>query len=176
MTNEQFIFKLETYKNMVYRLAITYLKNVQDAEDITQDVFMKLLKLEKEFPSEEDGGAWLVRVTVNTCKDLVKSAWRRRNSPLHENLVFHQKEQSDLFHAVMSVGLKYRTVVHLYYYEDYSVREISDILHIKETTVQTRLHRVRGKLQQILEKEYSYGQEGYYEKGLQGNLQSDCNK
>lgn len=171
MTDEQFMDTLEKHKNRVYRLAVAHLKNVQDAEDITQDVFLKRLRTDTDFPSEEAEKAWLIRVTINACKDLLKSAWYRRTSPLDDNMTFHQKEQNDLFQAVMSIGLKYRAVIHLYYYEDYSVREIAGLLRIRETAVQTRLMRGRGMIQKILEKED--GQEGYYEKRIQRNLQSN---
>jgi RNA polymerase sigma-70 factor (ECF subfamily) len=170
MMEEQFLVKLNTYKNMVYRLAIAYLKNVQDAEDTTQDVFMKLYRQDIKGFSAEQEKAWLIRVTINACKDILKSAWRRRTTPLDENVAFCETEQSDLFYAVMALSLKYRMVIHLYYYEDYPVKEIADILHIKETTVQTRLMRARRKLQEILEKENHDTKEGYYEKNIQGNI------
>lgn len=172
VTDEQFITKLDTYKNMVYRLGIAYLKNMQDAEDITQDVFIKLLRQDTEFLSKEAEKAWLIRVTINACKDVLKSAWRRRTSPLDDTLVFCEKKQHDLYDAVMALGLKYRAVIHLYYYEDYPVREIANLLRIKETTVQTRLMRARQRLKEILGKEYGNTKEEYREKGIQGNLQS----
>lgn len=166
MTDEQFRGKLDAYKNMVYRLGIAYLKNKHDAEDITQDVFIKLFLQDTDFLSREAEKAWLIRVTINACKDVLKSAWRRRISPLDENMAFSDSKQTDLFDAVMGLGRKYRAVIHLYYYEDYPIREIAGLLGIKETTVQTRLMRARRRLKEILGKEYGDTKEDYHEKSI----------
>lgn len=140
---------------MVFRLALAYLKNIQDAEDITQDVFVKVLKKDKTFEFDEGEKAWLIRVTINASKDLLKSAWFKRTIAINEDIPFHEEEQSDLFYAVMSLDRKYSTIIHLYYYEDYSVKEISHLLRIKEGTVQTRLYRARRKLEGSLQNNYN---------------------
>lgn len=150
MTDQEFMERMERYHNMVYRLAMTYLRNIQDSEDITQEVFIKLYKQNKAFASLTEEKAWLIRVTINASKDLLKSAWFKRTVPMDENLPFQDKEKSELFYAVLSLGKNDRIVIHLYYYEDYTVKEIAKLLHIKQTTVQTRLYRARKKLEEIL--------------------------
>jgi RNA polymerase sigma-70 factor (ECF subfamily) len=155
LTDQEFMDRMELYHNMVYRLAMTYMRNIQYAEDITQEVFIKLYKHNKVFASLAEEKAWLIRVTINACKDLLKSAWLKRTVPMDENLTFQNKEKSELFYAVMSLGKKDRLIIHLYYYEDYSVKEIAKLLHIRQTTVQTRLYRARKKLEEILTSENS---------------------
>ncbi len=150
MTDQEFMERMERYHNMVYRLAMTYLRNIQDSEDITQEVFIKLYKQNKAFASLTEEKAWLIRVTINASKDLLKSAWFMRTVAMDENLPFLDKEKSELFYAVLSLGKNDRIVIHLYYYEDYTVKEIAKLLHIKQTTVQTRLYRARKKLEEIL--------------------------
>lgn len=171
MTDIEFTEKVNTYKNMIFRLALTYLKNIQEAEDVTQDVFIKLFKCDKKFKTAEDERAWLIRVTINASKDVLKSAWLKRTVPIVEDIPFEHEEHGELFYAVHQLESKYRSVIHLYYYEDYSIRDISKVLRIKETTVQTRLYRARKQLKDILNKEfqadkYYESKEGLYETGL----------
>src|SRR5690554_157328 len=103
---------------MVFRLAITYLKNVQNAEDVTQDVFIKLYQYDKYFQSKEHEKAWLIRVTINASKDVLKSAWMKKTVPIVGDIVFKEKEESDLYYAIHKLKPKHRTSIHLYYYED----------------------------------------------------------
>lgn len=171
LTDYEFTEKVNQYKNMIFRLAMTYLNNIQDAEDITQDVFIKLYKNNKSFRTDEDEKAWLIRVTINASKDLLKSAWFKKTMPIDENIIFEDESQGDLFYAVHQLEPKYRSVVHLYYYEDYSVKEIAKILGLRETAVQTRLYRARKKLESILEKDNCICsadkvKEGLYETGI----------
>lgn len=171
MTDSDFTQKVHAYKNMIFRLAMVYLKNVQDAEDVTQDVFIKLYKQKKEFRSTEEEKAWLIRVTINASKDVLKSAWLRRTVPIDEDIPFEQEEQSDLFYAVHRLEPKYRIVMHLYYYEDYSVKEIAKALGIRETAIQTRLYRARKQLEKLLSNDASdikssKLKEGLYETGI----------
>lgn len=156
---------------MIFRLALTYLKNVQGAEDVTQEAFIKLYKYKKEFKAAEDEKAWLIRVTINSSKDVLKSAWMKQTVPIVEDIVFEEKEQSNLFYAIHQLDKKYRSVIHLYYYEDYSIKEISQVLGIRETAIQTRLYRARKQLEQILSRDgskYNYNEkgEGLYETGV----------
>lgn len=145
----------DKYKNTVYRTAFAYCRNTADAEDITQEVFIKHFQRDKNFPDEESEKAWLIRVTANRCKDLFKS-FRYRNCtvPLDEvNLIYETPEESDVYHAVMELPAKYRLVIHLYYYEEYSVKEIGGIIGKSETAVQTQLYRARNLLRKALGKE-----------------------
>lgn len=152
---------LEMYSGTVYRLAYSRTCNKQDAEDITQDVFLKYMKADLRFQNEEHRKAWLLKVTVNTAKNLLTSAWFRHRGEaselenLEEAAAELMEEKSEVYYAVMKLPLKYRTVVHLFYYEEYSIKEISSILDKNESTVKSLLHRSRKMLKSLL-KEESY--------------------
>lgn len=155
MERNKYILAVEQYSNSVYRAAYQYCGNKSDAEDVTQNTFIKLLQEKKNFQDEEHLKRWLLRVAMNEAKSISRSFWKNRMICLEdsENEVsyeFHSNEQSDLYQAVMELPAKYRIVVHLYYFEDYSTKDISKILKIKETTVQTQLMRARGKLKEML--------------------------
>ena len=145
----------EQHKNMVYRLALSYTRSRPDAEDVTQQAFIRLMENQGNIkPGKER--AWLASVTVNLCRDLLRSAWRRRTEPLSEELFFEQPEQSEVFWAVMALGENERAAVYLYYYEGYSTLEIASILGVSKTAVTTRLDRARKHLRGKLE-EVQYG-------------------
>lgn len=143
----------ETYIDTVYRVALSNCKNSADAQDAVQNTFVKLLKSDIDFKDDEHIKRWLIKVTVNECRSMWRSFWRRNVDYIEEIVKepeFDTEEKSELYYAVMELPQKYRSVVHLYYYEDYSVKEISEILDIKETTIQTRLMRARKMLKQQL--------------------------
>ena len=138
----------------VYRAAWNSCKNPHDAEDVVQTVFLKLLECDVDFQDDEHVRRWLIRVAVNESHSLRRSFWRRNVSSLDGQTAepaFSQPEHSDLFYAVQELPVRYREVVHLYYYEEYSIREIAALLHLSETAVQTRLMRARRKLKQQLQ-------------------------
>lgn len=141
---------VEGYANAVFRVAYSYCKNQSDAEDVMQNTFLKLLQGNYEFCDEEHLRRWLIRVAINEAKNVRVSFWKRKVVPIsscEEKVVsFDTLEQSMLFEAVRELTEKYRVVIHLYYYEGYAIKEIADILGIKETTVQTQLMRAREKL------------------------------
>lgn len=139
---------------MVYRLAFTYLKNPHDAEDITQEVFLKYVTIDKTFESDEHLKSWLITVTINLCKNMLKSSWFKKTQPLDDTIVFKQSKDINLYHAVMKLDKNYRTVVYLYYYEDYSTKEIAKMLNKNESTVRSQLARARKKLKNILLEEW----------------------
>lgn len=147
---------LKKYSDMVYKLALSQTKNSANADDIFQEVFLKYVQSNKEFESEEHRKAWLIRVTINCCKKLWSSAWFRHTVPLNENLKFTSSEKSMIFYTVLELPSKYRSVIHLYYYEDLSVKEISSILNIKESTITSRLCRARNLLKEKLKGESGY--------------------
>ena len=153
---------LELYNKMVYRLAFARTGNVQDAEDVLQEVFLRYIRADKTFNDEEHRKAWLLRVTVNCSKTLVTSSWNRRRSDeeTDDNLFAtedKQLERSDtksaVLEAVRSLPEKYRVVVHLFYYEELSVEEIGRITGSGLSAVKTRLHRARNMLKNILKEE-----------------------
>lgn len=132
--------------NTVLRLAFSYLKSMTEAEDVYQEVFLKLLEGEFAFESEEHERAWLIRVTINLSKNRLRSFWRNKVSSLEEDAIARYEDTSneiDVLNAVMSLKLKHRTVIHLFYYEDYTTSEISRLTGWSEAAVRTSLHRAR---------------------------------
>ena len=143
MSSEEYENTVNKYADMVFRIALNECKNREDAEDVVQNTFLKLLQNKKAFASEKHQKHWLIRVTVNECHSLFTSPWRQKAQAL---MAQQNPEHSDLFYAVMELPAKYRNIVYLYYYEEYSIREISEILKMKESTLQTRLMRARKML------------------------------
>ncbi len=140
----------EKYFDTVYRLALSQTKDKFLAEDITQDVFLRFIRADKEFQNEEHVKAWLIRVTVNRCKSTFSAFFFKKTVPLTEEIRFEQPEYSEIWTAVAKLPLKYKTVVHLFYYEDMSVKQISACLSLNESTVKSRLKRGREQLKEIL--------------------------
>ena len=152
LTDTQFSEYAQKYIDTVYRVAFSMLRNPHDADDVTQDVFLKLYTARVEFQSEDHVKNWLMKVTVNACRNVFRMPCRRAEDieEYAQTLGFESPEQTDLFLAVNSLEQKYRIAVHLYYFEGYSVKEIGKILGVSENTVSTRLARARGKLKSIL--------------------------
>lgn len=153
MRDSDFLACAERFQDTIYRIAFHSCKNSEDSQDIVQNVLLKLYRTETEFESEEHLRRWIIRVAVNESKKLVCSAWFRRSAPLEEyagQMDFEAPEESGLFLAVMDLPKKYRVPVYLYYYEDYSVKEVAALTGLKESTVQTRLQRAREKLRNTL--------------------------
>ncbi len=145
------------YENHLYAVAFGICRNRCDAEDVVQEVFLKYYTGEKDFESEEHIRAWLLRVTVNLARDKVKSFWNRNKVEWEgymDSVPFENPQDRDLFEAVMGLPEKYRIVLHLFYYEDYSVQEIARILKKKENTVKSCLYRGRGLLKARLKEEW----------------------
>lgn len=141
---------IEKYSNMVYRLAMARTGNVETSEDVYQEVFFRLARKMPEFESEEHKKAWLIRVTINCSKTILNSSFLKHRAELDENLKFETPERHDIYYAVLNLPIKYRTVIHLYYYEDYSIKEIGKIMKLNENTVKSRLARARAKLEKVI--------------------------
>lgn len=139
---------LEKYADTVYRLAFSRTKSSHDAEDIMQNVFMKFIKSDVNFKSEEHIKAWLIKVTINLSKNLLTSAWFRKTTALEDDLVVTMNEESEVYKFVLDLPTKYRTVIHLFYYEDMTTANIAEVLNIKESTVRSQLHRARNMLRE----------------------------
>ena len=156
-SNENFPLLVQRYKDTVFRLAYSYTKNHFDADDVTQDVLLQLYKTDKAFESEAHLKNWLMCVTVNRCKNLFRAPWRKhKNLEDYENsIIFDEEESRDLLSTVMGMDQKYRVTLLLYYYEDYTIQEISQIMSVPEKTVSTRLARGRKILKEMLIKEVS---------------------
>ena len=150
---EQFTLVAEQHMDMIFRIAFSYLKSREDADDATQNVLLALYRTDKVFRDEEHLKAWLIRVTINACRKMLRAPWRRRNTPLEEYagaMPFQEARDMDLFLAIMALDVKYRTVIVLYYYEGYAIAEIGSLLGIPAGTVGTRLARAREKLKSTL--------------------------
>lgn len=147
----------ESYGRNLYTIAFNVCGNTHDAEDVVQDTFLAYLTAKKEFESEEHIRAWLIRVTINKAKNKVKTFWHRNAVSLEDYMAtaeFPSSQASDLFEAVMKLPEKYRIVIHLFYYEDYSVKEISEILRLSPGNVKVRLTRGREALRTTLKEEW----------------------
>ncbi|QHQ60342.1 sigma-70 family RNA polymerase sigma factor [Anaerocolumna sedimenticola] len=155
-TDEYIQYVLEKYSKMLIKLAFTYVKNIADAEDITQDVFVSLIKRGISFENEEHEKAWLIRVTINNCKNQLRSSWNKLKVPLEEDISYMPKEDSDVLAMVLDLPSKYRTVIHLHYYENYSIKEIAVILRKKPATIGTWLARGRNLLKSKLVGGFEY--------------------
>ena len=139
----------DTYSQDVYRLALSYLRNTQDAEDICHSVFLPLVEKDITlFPGKEK--AWLLKCTANACKNHLKAFWQKNREDLDENMGFTDSRDRELWAVVGTLPKKYRAVVHLYYYEGYSQEEIGEILGITRTAVQPRMQRARNLLEKEL--------------------------
>lgn len=158
-SNETMAQILDRYGNMILRLAYSYLKNSADAEDVFQDVFIKLAEKNPLFENDTHEKAWLIRVTINLCKNKLRSPWRRLKNieDTNEASVTPDLDQSSVvLGAVSTLPEKYREVVHLFYYEDYTTAQIAEILKKKEPTVRSLLFRARDMLRESLKEAYDF--------------------
>lgn len=145
------------YQSNLFAAAFNICKNTQDAEDVVQDTFVQYYTTKKEFENEQHIRAWLIRVAVNKAKNITRTFWRRNKVSIEdymETLTFETPEAENLFETVMQLPEKYRIVIHLYYYEDYTVSEIADILKLSGSNVKTRLSRGRAMLKEVLKEEW----------------------
>lgn len=148
---------IERYQNSLYAAAFNICKNRQDAEDVVQDTFLQYYMSRKNFESEQHIRAWLLRVAINKAKNVVHTFWHRKKQSLEdymETLTFETPESQNLFETVMKLPEKYRIVIHLFYYEDYTTQEIADILSLSVSNVKTRLSRGRFMLRETLKEEW----------------------
>ena len=148
---------VEMYKDNIYAAAFNICKSAADAEDVVQDTFLQYYMTKKEFDDEKHIRYWILRVAINKAKN-IQSSFRRKNEmsleDYVETLTFETPESRELFEEVMKLPEKYRVVIHLFYYEDYSVKEIAKILRATESSVKVRLSRGRAKLKDALKEEW----------------------
>lgn len=153
MTEQQFTPLAQRYMDTIFRLAFHYTNSQAEADDITQEVLLKLYRTAKVFESEAHVKHWLLRVTINACKKVLMSPWRR-TEPIEDHTAtspFPNPEHSELMDAIMNLPAKYRIPIYLHYYEDYSCDEVAALLHIPGATVRTRLRRARALLKTDLQ-------------------------
>ena len=166
MTEEKFnkdevVRLVNEYSDLILRVSYTYVKSTHDAEDICQTVFLKLLKSSPSFDNREHERAWIIRTTANTCKDLLRSAFRRKTVNLEAaaGVIAPQEPQGVVLEKVMALPRKYREAIYLFYYEGYSLKEISAITGNSEAAVAAHVSRARKKLHKTLKGLY-------YEQGI----------
>lgn len=143
---------VEEYADTITRICCSYGKNYDDMQDIMQNVFLKLMRAKPEFESKEHEKAWIIRVTLNECKDFLKSIFRRHTSleEIEEIPIEEKEDLSYIREAVMKLPDKYKAVIYLFYYEGYSAVEIAGILHKKENTIYTWMNRGRQMLRDMV--------------------------
>lgn len=155
MQEEEYRAAVQRYRDMVWRVALNACRQTQDAEDVVQDVFLKLYTTRREFAGEEHLKHWLLRVTVNRCRTLLACPWRTRRADAVPDAPDPAQAldagQRALYEAVRAMPPGQRVALYLYYFEGYSTAEIAQLLHLRQTAVTTRLHRARTRLRALLE-------------------------
>jgi len=147
---------VERYFDMIYKLAVSQTKSKESADDVVQEVFLRFLKSDKDFESDEHIKAWLIRVTINCSHNVFSNSWTQKTVPLTEDIPFDTEEKGDVYYAVLELPQKYRAVIHLFYYEDMSVEEIARALGSNGSTVKSQLSRGRKMLREKLEGGYGF--------------------
>lgn len=155
----KFIQAFNLFKNDIYRLAYSYTKNKYDADDVSQNVFIKLYNHNEILNNDNlKIKKWLIKVTINECKTLFTSAWKNKITIFkdneEENIIAKINNSNDILSSIMNLKKKYRIVVYLYYYEGYKINDIAEFLNVSETNVQTRLYRAREQLKISLKEEW----------------------
>ncbi len=153
MTVPQFEHYISHLRPTVFRLAYGILKNREDAEDIAQDAFARLYQSNKRFNDDDHVKAWLIRVTINLCKDMVKSAWYRHRDEPVPDISVEDAEISPLKNCIQRLDAESTAVIYLFYYEGYSVNEIAALRRTTSAAVRTRLTRARKQLRTMLSEE-----------------------
>ncbi len=142
---------VQKYSSMVLQIAYQYSFNKSEAEDITQEVFIRLYNNIKKIKNEEHIKAWLIRVTINLSIDYNRNYWNKNTTSLDENYKYFDEETKDVFNELKKLTPEYRNIIYLYYYQGYKISEISEILSMNQNTVSSYLNRARKELKHILE-------------------------
>ena len=151
---------MQEHLTSVFRVSYAVMNDRGDAEDVTQETFLQYYLTTEDFESDEHIRRWLLLVAVNKSKNLLKSAWKRKRQPMEDleemgtTVAFQSREDRDLLEAVSELPLKCRTVIHLFYYEEYKIKEIAEMLEISENTVKSQLARGRQLLKAKLQEEW----------------------
>lgn len=150
-SEKQYIKIVEEYSDTIFKIAYQYLYNVYDAEDIVQDVFLKLLTKKSIFRDIEHVKSWLIRVTINQCLDYKKSSARKNIIPLEDLEISFTDEEKEIMEELYLLKDEERNILYLHYYEGYKIKEIAKILGQKQNTINSKLTRARKKLKEIME-------------------------
>ncbi|MCM1387456.1 MAG: RNA polymerase sigma factor [Bacillus sp. (in: Bacteria)] len=158
MTRQVFETYFKEQYSLVYRVAFMQMKSHADAEDVVQEVFVRLLKYQPQFEDKEHERAWFIRTTINICKDIIKSKWHSTTVSIDkipdaekEHFQLPLMKADETLWSVLELPEKYRDCLYFFYYEDYSVKEIAGLLGIPENTVKTNLKRGRDALKKALD-------------------------
>lgn len=152
----------EKYADMIYRISYHYLKKISDAEDVTQEVFIKVIEKQPVFNDDAHQKAWLIRVTINLCKDKLRSYWLKNIIPFDErdeNTSSYNDTYDDgtgIMDSILKMPPKYRIVLYLHYCQNYTINEISKLLKTNPNTINSRLTRAREKLKIELTAQEAY--------------------
>jgi RNA polymerase sigma-70 factor (ECF subfamily) len=152
-TNDDVDDIIDRYSKTVYRLAFAQTKNRNDADEVFQEVFLRYIRKKPSFESSEHEKAWFLRVTINCCKNIWMSRKKAQSEQLDDNIAWESEEEIRLDRYLNALPKDYRTVIHLFYYEDLSTAEISKVLDRKESTVRVQLTRARRLLRDMMEGE-----------------------
>ena len=151
-TEEDYCKIVEQFSDMIFRIAYQNLFHINDAEDVVQDVFLKQKKQkDKCFNDYEHLKSWLIRVTINQCLDYKKSFFRKNTVPLENFEIPYEPEERGIMEELYQLPKDYRNILYLYYYEEYTIKEIAEILGKKQNTVNSKLTRGRRRLKKIME-------------------------
>jgi RNA polymerase sigma factor (sigma-70 family) len=152
--SDNFHEKYSLYGDMLFRICMVYLGNKEDVEEVMQESFIKLLYNCPKFTNNEHEKAWLIRVTINICKDMLRSVWHKRVIQMN-NIKNYYDTPPDIhiMEEILKLPAKYKAVIHLYYFEDYSIKQISETLKISDSAIKMRLKRGRDILKIQLEGE-----------------------
>lgn len=153
LSEQEFEKKYYMYKDTIYNIAFTYVHNESDASDIIQDVFMKYLKSNKSFPSNDDEKYWLIRVTINTCLSFIKSSWKKKVELVEEIDLggAYTQENFIYYEAITTLPEIYKEVLILHYYENFKIEEISKILKTNNNVIKKRLQRAKLMLKEKIQ-------------------------
>jgi len=151
-TNREFIVIYNRHVDTVYRICFSFMKNAAEAEDMTQETFLRLLSEEKNFENEKHEKAWLIVTASNLCKDALKKWWRRNENIDKLQSLGYEQTFADpaIMKAILALKPDYKTAVYMYYYEGYTTAEIAEHLNCPEATVRSRLSRARAQLRNLL--------------------------
>ncbi|MCQ6563846.1 RNA polymerase sigma factor [Paenibacillus mendelii] len=154
LPNDVFSSKYSLYGSMLFKIAMVHLGNKSDAEEAVQEAFIKLLYKAPSFVDLEHEKAWVIRVIINICKNLTGSLWRKRVVHMEQIEAYcSSAADAELVESVLRLPFKYKAAIHLFYYEDYSVKQIAEALRISESAVKMRLQRGREMLRIEMEED-----------------------
>lgn len=152
ISDEWILEKYNLYKNMMFQIAISYLGNKYDCEDVIQEAFIRLCYHAPKFEHDENEKRWLIRITINLCKNHIKSFWNRMKVPIDGlEEYFAKDEEKEIMSDIIRLPVKYKTTILLHYIAGYKISEISEILNLSESAVKMRLKRGRELLRSELE-------------------------